>query len=181
MDGSSGIPTDKSLHIIVSHTLSTKANDADSPSLFDILSNPADAERDKWIRAMHLELDDSKIHSQVKHIVLEFAKVFALPYEHNSSTCTVFEDDQPAIASATQNPPQLTPRSKHIAVKYHWFRSNCKLDDSIKLQYIPTDKQDEGECHDSCFDRTPVRLAIMSLSVRQLTILLHPTHTRYIV
>ena len=35
---------------------------------------------------------------------------------------TVFEDNNGALGLATS--PKLTPRTKHIAVKYHFFRSH---------------------------------------------------------
>ncbi len=43
------------------------------------------------------------------------------------------------LTLATQHPPRLTPRSKHIAVKYHWFCS--QLGETIQLKYIPTNDQ----------------------------------------
>jgi hypothetical protein len=39
---------------------------------------------------------------------------------------TIWEDNQAALILATSDPPRLTPRSKHIAVKYHWFREHLK-------------------------------------------------------
>ena len=38
------------------------------------------------------------------------------------SKSTVYEDNQGAIVVATS--PRMTPTSKHIAVKYHWFRQH---------------------------------------------------------
>ena len=75
----------------------------------------------------------------IKHVLSEFTGAFDFPVDKKSMICTVFEDNQAALTLATQDPPRLTPRSKHIAVKYHWFRS--KLDDTIKLQYTPSEKQ----------------------------------------
>ena len=34
---------------------------------------------------------------------------------------TIFEDNNGALGLAIS--PKLTPRTKHIAVKYHWFKS----------------------------------------------------------
>ncbi len=42
---------------------------------------------------------------------------------HSVIKSTIFEDNQACLALATSDPPKLTPRSKSIAVKYHWF---CK-------------------------------------------------------
>ena len=38
------------------------------------------------------------------------------------SRSTVYEDNNGAIVVATS--PRMTPSSKHIAVKYHWFRQH---------------------------------------------------------
>ncbi|KAI2510177.1 hypothetical protein MHU86_4209 [Fragilaria crotonensis] len=39
---------------------------------------------------------------------------------------TIFEDNQACLLLATSDPPKLTPRSKSIAVKYHWFREHLE-------------------------------------------------------
>ena len=61
-----------------------------------------------------------------------------LRVNRTSHICTVFEDNQAALilASAT-DPPRLTPRSKSIAVKYHWFRSHLKPGE-IEIKSIPS-------------------------------------------
>ena len=56
-----------------------------------------------------------------------------------SNISTVFEDSQACRMLATTDPPQLTPRSKSLAVKYHWFRSH--LSDSIVISDINTKDQ----------------------------------------
>ena len=38
------------------------------------------------------------------------------------SSSTVYEENNGAIVVATS--PRMTPSSKHIAVKYHWFRQH---------------------------------------------------------
>jgi hypothetical protein len=52
--------------------------------------------------------------------------------------CTVFEDNQGALALATS--PKLTPRTKHIGVKYHFFREHV-LSGKITLEFIPSIRQ----------------------------------------
>jgi hypothetical protein len=39
---------------------------------------------------------------------------------------TIFEDNQACLALATSDAPKMTPRSKSIAVKYHWFREHLE-------------------------------------------------------
>ncbi len=45
---------------------------------------------------------------------------------HSAIKSTIFEDNQACLALATSDPPKLTPRSKSIAVKYHWFREHLE-------------------------------------------------------
>ena len=44
--------------------------------------------------------------------------------EKVSTISTVFEDNRAAKLLATTDPPRLTPRSKSLAIRYHWFRSH---------------------------------------------------------
>ena len=53
-------------------------------------------------------------------------------------TCRVFEDNQSCIAVAESKKPPT--RTKHIAIKYHHFRSLVE-NDTIKINYIDTKKQ----------------------------------------
>jgi histone deacetylase 1/2 len=50
----------------------------------------------------------------------------------------VFEDNNGALTLATV--PRMTPRSKHIAVKYHFFRTHVQKGD-IKILKVDTTKQ----------------------------------------
>ena len=52
--------------------------------------------------------------------------------------CEVFEDNASAIAVATS--PKFTPRTKHIALKYHHFRQHV-TNNSIRIKYIDTHEQ----------------------------------------
>jgi hypothetical protein len=45
---------------------------------------------------------------------------------HSSIKSTIYEDNQACLSLATSNPPKMTPRSKSIAVKYHWFREHLE-------------------------------------------------------
>ena len=46
-----------------------------------------------------------------------------------STISTVFEDNRAAKILATVDPPRLTPRSKSLAIRYHWFRSHLGVKD----------------------------------------------------
>jgi hypothetical protein len=52
---------------------------------------------------------------------------------------TVFEDNNGAIATATA--VKMTPRTKHIAVKYHFFKSHVDVGTGISLSKIDTNLQ----------------------------------------
>jgi hypothetical protein len=52
---------------------------------------------------------------------------------------TVFEDNNGALSIATS--PKISPRTKHIAVKYHHFRSKIGVDKGILIQRIDTKEQ----------------------------------------
>ena len=47
---------------------------------------------------------------------------------------TVFEDNNGALGLAES--PKLTPRTKHIGIKYHWFRDKIGKDRGIELAKI---------------------------------------------
>ena len=52
---------------------------------------------------------------------------------------TVFEDNNGALTMATS--PKIMPRTKHIAVKYHFFRSHVGDSKEIQVAKIDTDIQ----------------------------------------
>jgi hypothetical protein len=52
---------------------------------------------------------------------------------------TVFEDNNGALSLATS--PRITPRTKHIAVKYHHFRDSVGKDKQIDIVKIDTSIQ----------------------------------------
>ena len=52
---------------------------------------------------------------------------------------TVWEDNN-ALKLATMEPGRMTPRSKHYAVKYHWFRSHL-APNKIMIMKIASDDQ----------------------------------------
>ena len=50
-----------------------------------------------------------------------------------------FEDNNAALKHANDPLPKLTPRSKHLGVKYHWFKS--KIKGEIEVHPIDTKLQ----------------------------------------
>ena len=53
---------------------------------------------------------------------------------------TVFEDNQGCLTLANLEPPRMTLRSKHYALKYHWFRTQLKPNNII-IHAIDTSSQ----------------------------------------
>jgi len=65
----------------------------------------------------------SLIHARA--LLLDISAKFNMAYGDKISTLsTVFEDNRAAKILAETDPPRLTPRSKSLAIKYHWFRSH---------------------------------------------------------
>jgi hypothetical protein len=53
---------------------------------------------------------------------------------------TIWEDNAACLTLASSDPPRMTPRSKSIAVKYHWFREHL-VPGLIEIQAIGTKEQ----------------------------------------
>jgi hypothetical protein len=68
---------------------------------------------------------------------------FPVEFSTPNVRCTVFEDNAGCIELARA--PKLRPRTKHIAIKYHFFRSQIRSDSNkegpITIQYINTKDQ----------------------------------------
>ena len=87
----------------------------------------------QWVSKLQTEIALSTLHAEyvalsqslhellpLKDLVKEVTSALNLSDDFSTITkSTVFEDNQGAITIATS--PHLTPTSKHIAVKYHWF------------------------------------------------------------
>ena len=56
------------------------------------------------------------------------------------SSSTVYEDNNGAIVVATS--PRMTPSSKEIAVKYHWFRQHAGREFVIRKIELENQKAD---------------------------------------
>jgi hypothetical protein len=57
-----------------------------------------------------------------------------------SKVCAVWEDNNAALKLANAQFPNMTPRTKHIAIKYHWFKSHIKQGE-IEVRRIDTKVQ----------------------------------------
>ena len=78
---------------------------------------------------------------QLRAVLFELNEHFKLGLSDEVSTIShVFEDNRACRILATTDPPRMTPRSKSLAVKYHWFRSHLSPE-SIVIQDIESAKQ----------------------------------------
>jgi hypothetical protein len=67
-----------------------------------------------------------------RHILEAIGKALSLPVPTGAQLkSTVFEDNNGCLQLATI--PKMTPRSKHIGVKYFWFRSKVGGDSGIEI------------------------------------------------
>ena len=62
----------------------------------------------------------------VRQLYDEIKPMLGLKYKHELILSRVYEDNQAALILADSPMPKMTPRSKHIAVKYHWFRRKLR-------------------------------------------------------
>jgi hypothetical protein len=76
----------------------------------------------------------------LQRLLLEMATAMKLPgIKGVVIKSTVFEDNNGAITTATA--VKMTPRTKHIAVKYHFFKSHINERNGISLAKIDTNLQ----------------------------------------
>jgi hypothetical protein len=69
-----------------------------------------------------------------KRVGMEFAQT---PLVHS----TIFEDNNGALGLASS--PKITPRTRHIATKYHWFREH--IGKGIEIVKVDT-KEQKADC-----------------------------------
>ena len=76
-----------------------------------------------------------------RELMLDVCRYIGLtPDELASIKSTVWEDNTGALTLANLEPPRLTPRSKHFAIKYHWFRDHLEPD-KIEIVQVETNNQ----------------------------------------
>ena len=74
-------------------------------------------------------------------LVCVVARGAGLPEERVTTfETTVWEDNAGALTLAKLEPGRMTPRSKHYAIKYHWFREHLKPN-QVEIKKIDTNEQ----------------------------------------
>jgi len=73
-----------------------------------------------------------------RRLLEEFQGVFHFESSATRTASTVFEDNMGALTLA--NVPKLTPRSKHVAIPYHFFREFVRKKE-VAVVHVSTDNQ----------------------------------------
>jgi hypothetical protein len=76
----------------------------------------------------------------LRRLIADLAESFGVSRDEVSKVSAVWEDNQAALQLAQSELPKMTPRTKHIAVKYHWFRGQFKQGE-IEFRKIDTTVQ----------------------------------------
>jgi hypothetical protein len=76
----------------------------------------------------------------LRQLLQEVCGFLKIERDKLSLISTVWEDNQATLKMVNAPFPNMTPRTKHIACKYHWFRSHVK-DGEIECKYIKSEEQ----------------------------------------
>lgn len=74
-----------------------------------------------------------------RNVVTTIARATGIEEVVSTFKTTVHEDNAGCLTLANMEPGRITARTKHYAIRTHWFRSH--LSDSIKIQKIGTEVQ----------------------------------------
>jgi hypothetical protein len=107
-----------------------------------------------WTSRLQEEIATSTMHAE--YIALSTAMRGLIPLQNqlrevcehigldeevkSTITATVWEDNTGALTLANLEPPRVTPKTKHFAVKYHWFRSELKPN-KIEIVGVSSEEQ----------------------------------------
>jgi hypothetical protein len=76
----------------------------------------------------------------LRETLAEITSTMGLHIPEDERPSTLFEDNAATVLIANSFPNRLSPRSKTLAVKYHWFK-NWIREGIIKVVHIPTSEQ----------------------------------------
>ena len=78
----------------------------------------------------------------LRELVIELADAVNISADEVAKMhTTIWEDNVGALTLAKLELPRMTPRSKHIAIKYHWFRSFVTPDGPKKLDVVKVESK----------------------------------------
>jgi hypothetical protein len=76
----------------------------------------------------------------IRELMTSLAGHLGIERDEVSTVSCVWEDNNGALTLANATYPSMTPRSKHFAIKYHWFREHL-IPGQIEMFRIDTNKQ----------------------------------------
>lgn len=76
----------------------------------------------------------------IRNLFQSLAAVLDIDHDEVTKVCAVFEDNNAALKLAAAQFPNMSPRTKHIAVKYHWFKEHL-VEGEIEMRPIDTKLQ----------------------------------------
>ena len=76
----------------------------------------------------------------LRRVHQETCTQFKLPHYDKSTVSVCWEDNRAAYLLATTDPPRMTPKSKSIAVHYHWFRQYIGKGTGIEMHPVASDR-----------------------------------------
>jgi hypothetical protein len=106
-----------------------------------------------WVSKLQTEIALSTLESEyialstamhdlvpMRRLLQEMGKMMHLGFAQPALVhSTIFEDNNGALGLAQA--PKLTPRTKHIGVKYHWFKSHISPEEGIVIKKVESEFQ----------------------------------------
>jgi hypothetical protein len=82
-----------------------------------------------------------KVLLPLRELFKSLSEALKISRDEVAKVCAVWEDNDAALKLATsQFPPNMTPRTKHIGIKYHWFKEHI-VEGEIEVRSIDTKVQ----------------------------------------
>ena len=76
----------------------------------------------------------------IRQLYDEVKPMLGLKYKHELILSRVYEDNQAALILADSPMPKMTPRSKYITVKHHWFRRKLRKFSMTLVKIVSKDQ-----------------------------------------
>jgi hypothetical protein len=81
-----------------------------------------------------------KVLLPLRELFKSLSKALKISRDEVAKVCAVWEDNDAALKLATLQFPNMTPRTKHIGIKYHWFKEHI-VEGEIEVRSIDTKVQ----------------------------------------
>jgi hypothetical protein len=81
-----------------------------------------------------------KVLLPLRELFKSISEALKISRDEIVKVCAVWEDNNAALKLATSQFPNMTPRTKHIGIKYHWFKEHI-VEGEIEVRSIDTKVQ----------------------------------------